>query len=48
MENNVEGKCASAGNQTRVNCLEGSYAHYYAADASVSFWQQCGTPSKTS
>ena len=26
-------KCASAGNRTRVNCLEGSYAHHYATDA---------------
>ena len=24
---------ASAGNQTRVNCLEGSYAHHYTTDA---------------
>ena len=37
MENNIEGKSASAGNRTRVNCLEGSYAHYYTTDASVSF-----------
>ena len=24
---------ASAGNKTRVNCLEGSYAHHYTTDA---------------
>ena len=24
---------ASAGNRTRVNCLEGSYAHHYTTDA---------------
>jgi hypothetical protein len=27
-------KNASAGNRTRVNCLEGSYAHHYTTDAS--------------
>ena len=26
---------ASAGNRTRVNCLEGSYAHHYTTDAVV-------------
>ena len=26
-------KNASAGNRTRVNCLEGSYAHHYTTDA---------------
>jgi hypothetical protein len=26
---------ASAGNRTRVNCLEGSYAHHYTTDAYV-------------
>ena len=26
---------ASAGNRTRVNCLEGSYAHHYTTDALV-------------
>ena len=26
---------ASAGNRTRVNCLEGSYAHHYTTDACV-------------
>ena len=26
-------KYASAGNRTRVNCLEGSYAHHYTTDA---------------
>ena len=26
---------ASAGNRTRVNCLEGSYAHHYTTDASL-------------
>ena len=26
---------ASAGNRTRVNCLEGSYAHHYTTDADV-------------
>ena len=26
-------KIASAGNRTRVNCLEGSYAHHYTTDA---------------
>ena len=25
-----------AGNRTRVNCLEGSYAHHYTTDASES------------
>ena len=34
MENNIEKKSASAGNRTRVNCLEGSYAHHYTTDAS--------------
>ena len=24
---------ASAGNRTRINCLEGSYAHHYTTDA---------------
>ena len=28
-------KDASAGNRTRVNCLEGSYAHHYTTDASL-------------
>jgi hypothetical protein len=28
-----ENKNASAGNRTRVNCLEGSYAHHYTTDA---------------
>jgi hypothetical protein len=28
-----EDKNASAGNRTRVNCLEGSYAHHYTTDA---------------
>ena len=27
---------ASAGNRTRVNCLEGSYAHHYTTDAYIS------------
>ena len=26
---------ASAGNRTRVNCLEGSYAHHYTTDAAI-------------
>ena len=26
---------ASAGNRTRVNCLEGSYAHHYTTDAYI-------------
>ena len=26
---------ASAGNRTRVNCLEGSYAHHYTTDAAT-------------
>ena len=26
-------RIASAGNRTRVNCLEGSYAHHYTTDA---------------
>ena len=26
-------KCALAGNRTRVNCLEGSYAHHYTTNA---------------
>jgi hypothetical protein len=25
--------CASAGNRTRINCLEGSYAYHYTTDA---------------
>ena len=25
--------CALAGNRTRVNCLEGSYAHHYTTNA---------------
>ena len=29
---------ASAGNRTRVNCLEGSYAHHYTTDAFLSGW----------
>ena len=29
----IERKSASAGNRTRVNCLEGSYAHHYTTDA---------------
>ena len=32
---NFFGKNASAGNRTRVNCLEGSYANHYTTDASV-------------
>ena len=28
-------KTASAGNRTRVNCLEGSYAHHYTTDALI-------------
>ena len=28
-------KHASAGNRTRVNCLEGSYAHHYTTDAGL-------------
>ena len=26
---------ASAGNRTRINCLEGSYAHHYTTDARI-------------
>ena len=29
---------ASAGNRTRVNCLEGSYAHHYTTDAFLLVW----------
>ena len=29
---------ASAGNRTRVNCLEGSYAHHYTTDALMVFF----------
>ena len=29
----MEKKCALAGNRTRVNCLEGSYAHHYTTNA---------------
>ena len=28
-------KHASAGNRTRINCLEGSYADHYTTDAST-------------
>ena len=28
--------CALAGNRTRVNCLEGSYAHHYTTNAHIS------------
>ena len=28
----IRQKIASAGNRTRVNCLEGSYAHHYTTD----------------
>ena len=30
-------KVASAGNRTRINCLEGSYAHHYTTSASCFF-----------
>ena len=30
-------KAASAGNRTRVNCLEGSYAHHYTTDALINY-----------
>ena len=30
---------ASAGNRTRVNCLEGSYAHHYTTDAATGYNQ---------
>ena len=29
----IKKEIASAGNRTRVNCLEGSYAHHYTTDA---------------
>ena len=29
-------KYASAGNRTRINCLEGSYADHYTTDADIS------------
>ena len=35
-------KNASAGNRTRVNCLEGSYAHHYTTDASIQGRYQTG------
>ena len=30
-----DAKFASAGNRTRINCLEGSYADHYTTDASM-------------
>ena len=33
---------ASAGNRTRINCLEGSYADHYTTDASCGKWQLFG------
>ena len=30
---NTEENIASAGNRTRINCLEGSYADHYTTDA---------------
>ena len=32
---NLTQNYASAGNRTRVNCLEGSYAHHYTTNAQV-------------
>ena len=32
-QSNLRKMNASAGNRTRVNCLEGSYAHHYTTDA---------------
>ena len=34
---------ASAGNRTRINCLEGSYAHHYTTDASIQGRYQYGS-----
>ena len=31
--NNIYQNTASAGNRTRINCLEGSYADHYTTDA---------------
>jgi hypothetical protein len=36
MKSHFLAKYASAGNRTRVNCLEGSYAHHYTTDACFS------------
>ena len=36
MKNSVT--TASAGNRTRINCLEGSYAHHYTTDAIRLAW----------
>ena len=33
-------KIASAGNRTRINCLEGSYADHYTTDATIQSIQQ--------
>ena len=30
---------ASAGNRTRINCLEGSYADHYTTDADIGKWK---------
>ena len=32
-------KHASAGNRTRINCLEGSYADHYTTDADMGNWK---------
>ena len=34
---NAEQNIASAGNRTRINCLEGSYADHYTTDALLTF-----------
>ena len=42
MITNKKNHHASAGNRTRVNCLEGSYAHHYTTDASIQDRYQTG------
>ena len=40
MKKKIKKVVASAGNRTRINCLEGSYAHHYTTDALLSRWRK--------
>ncbi len=39
-----EKNIASAGNRTRINCLEGSYADHYTTDATCPGWAEEVSP----
>ena len=40
MKKDKKGFAASAGNRTRINCLEGSYADHYTTDAYIKLLEQ--------